>query len=169
VAPGQVQHTLVAAAQKDQRALRRRGRHPQLGKLVVAPSQAHRLARPERADDRQRLFQSRNARPRRVERQAHRLVLGAQPARPKPKLQAPAGERGERRGLLGEQRGVAEVVGEHHGAQVDALGGASCGGEGHQRRVLLAKIVGHQVVADQECVVAELLDAADMGEPCAWR
>ena len=106
-----------------------------------------------------------------VEGLFQRVVLGLLPSDPHAEPHAPAGQRVERRHLLGHEDRLALREHEHLGAETDTGGGRSHEAQGHERfhdRHLgridgrLARLGGKShddVVEHVELVVPDLLDA----------
>ena len=118
----------------------------------------------EAAHDLHRLGQSLQARARRIECQARLEVVGLEPAGAEAKLQAPAGQRVDRRRFFGQRGRMAEVIVEHDRAESDARSDRGRGHQRGQRRELFAEVVGH----DQR-VEAEVFGTAGEVLPLAQR
>ena len=135
----------------------RRGEAPQAVDAVVRAREVDGRGAEEPLENLDRLLQSAHPDAGRVEGEAGLLVLAAQPARAEPELEAPAGQRVERRRLLGEDDGVAIVVVDDHRPDPEPAGDGRGGGQGGKGRELVAEEVGSEVVADDEGRVAEHL------------
>ena len=90
---------------------------------VVVTRECHRFLPEHQLDEGDRFLKPGDADRGRIERQASRDVVGAEPATPNAKLQATIGQEVDRRGFLGEDDRMAEVVGQHGTRDPQAAGG----------------------------------------------
>ena len=138
------------------------------GDRVVPAGERERTLAEQTIEDPDRLLQTIDPGPGRIEREAGGLVLAAQPASPEPELEAAAGQVVQGGGLLGEHHRMAIVDREHHGPEPEAGGDARRIREGDERRRLVPEEVRHEVIANQERREAQILDSPEVLLPRRW-
>jgi hypothetical protein len=125
----------------------------------------HRAAGQQSPDDGERLLEPVDAPARAVERQAGRAVFGLVPAGPDAELEPAARQVMQARRLVRHDRGMAEVVGEHHRAHMQAPGHRGGGRQRAERGQLLAERARREVIADEERIDPRILNAARVVGP----
>jgi hypothetical protein len=140
----------AATEQQRRRAMHGLDRAGHTLRAVVRPVEVHGPTVQRGLDDPDSLAEPFDPHPTRPERDAGPPVLGAVPAGAQPELEQAVAQQVERRGLLGEDRGVAEVVGEHVAA--DPQAGGRVGGRDHggHRRHGQREVVGDQEIEKPE-------------------
>jgi hypothetical protein len=159
---GDPEHAGAAGADQQARAASAPRQHVEVQAVDLVPGAQvmHRLAGQESPDDGERLLEPVDAPARAVERDARRAVLGLVPAGPDAELEAAAGQMVQARRLVRHDRGMAEVVGEHHRAHVQALGHRGSGRQRAERGQLLAERARREVITDKQGTDPRVLDAA---------
>jgi hypothetical protein len=99
-----------------------------------------------------------------VERDPGLRVVGQQPARSHPQLEAPVGEEVQRGRVLGEDGGMPEIVVEDHAPHADRGGRVGSRHDGHGGGDLVAEVIGHD-----EDAVAQVLRPARLAQPLLAR
>jgi len=113
------------------------GRGPCRGRGLPDGLTAH-----QAVEDGQRLVEPADAGARRLELDAGLVELVLHPSRADAQLEPPLGQHVDGRGLFGQDRRVAEAVGEDRRAQADGAGGLRQGAERGERTDLVAQVVG---------------------------
>jgi hypothetical protein len=126
---------------------------------------ADRVAGKQSLDDGEGLLEPVDALARAVERDTSSAVLGLVPAGADAELEAPARQMVQARRLVGEDRGMPEVVGEHKRAHPQARGHRGHGGQRAERGQLLAEGRGRKVVAYEERADPRVFNPARVIEP----
>jgi len=156
------EHARPARADQQGRAALTAGHHVQIQAVGLVPGArvVHRAAVQQLPDDRERLLEPVDAPARGVERDARRAVLGLIPAGAEAELEPAAGQVMQARGLVGHDRGVPEVVAEHHRAHAQVPGHRGRGGQRAERGQLRPERARREVIADEQGADPRVLDAA---------
>ena len=133
-------------------------------RAVVVTVVGERLVRPCAAQHIDRLAQPGQTHPGRVERQSGLIIIGAHPARSNAQFETSLGEKVKRGRLLGQNRGMPIVIGQHHGAEPEARTVLGRRGKRDHRRVTQAR----EVIVDQQDVDGAVVERAYLVPPDRW-
>ena len=115
------------------------------------------LAGKESLEDMDGLLQAAHAHSCELKNHPGLLVLGAEPARPNPKLEPSTGEEIERRRFFRQHHRMPVVVVQHQAPYSEGPGGAGGCHQCNERGQLVSERFPDEVIADQQCRVAVFL------------